>query len=112
MIPDNATGRGPSFAQAARRSAHAARHRAALDYAERATLVFPLRWIDEHGICTCGGQEVNPKRTAGKRPAAGATPRSPRSRAWTGAGDGDSKAGSGRSAPPQHLSRGGRDQRK
>jgi hypothetical protein len=77
MITDNATGRVPSFVRPTRRSARPNRHRAALDYAERGSLVFPLRWIDGRGICTCGGREVNSKRTAGKRPAADATPSTP-----------------------------------
>jgi hypothetical protein len=42
--------------------------KAALSYARRGAPVFPLHSIDEHGVCTCGGPEVNPKCTPGKHP--------------------------------------------
>ena len=41
---------------------------AALRYAARGQPVFPLHSLDEHGVCTCGGPEVNPKCSPGKHP--------------------------------------------
>src|SRR5215212_7529616 len=41
---------------------------AALWYAARRKPVFPLHSLDEHGVCTCGGQEVNLKCKPGKHP--------------------------------------------
>jgi hypothetical protein len=41
---------------------------AALWYAARGIPVLPLHSLDEHGVCTCGGKEVNPKCKPGKHP--------------------------------------------
>jgi hypothetical protein len=49
--------------------------KAALSYARRGVPVFPLHSIDGHGVCTCGGPEVNPKCTPGKHPRTTHSPR-------------------------------------
>src|SRR5215216_3122791 len=42
--------------------------RAALAYAEDGISVFPVHSIDNAGVCTGGGPDVNPKCTPGKHP--------------------------------------------
>jgi DNA-binding transcriptional ArsR family regulator len=44
------------------------RLQAALRYAESGKPVFPLHSVDNRGVCSCGGPEVNPKCKPGKHP--------------------------------------------
>lgn len=42
--------------------------RAALNLAREGVPVFPVHSLDDAGVCTCGGPEVNPKCSPGKHP--------------------------------------------